>query len=54
VLLAGLTTYVGLRPGMHVWFGMDWDTVHSVGRSFAPVRRHISFGITEQFRMPHF
>jgi hypothetical protein len=51
VLLAGLTTYVGLRPGMHAWFGMDWDVAHSNGASFMPLRRHISFGITQQFRM---
>ncbi len=51
VLLAGVTTYVGLRPGMHVWLGMDWDAVHSTGAMFMPVRRHISFGITQQFRM---
>jgi hypothetical protein len=51
VLLAGVTTYVGLRPGMHVWLGMDWDVAHSTGAIFMPVRRHISFGITQQFRM---
>jgi hypothetical protein len=53
VLLVGLTTYVGLRPGMHAWLGMDWDAVHSTGAQFMPVRSHISFGITQQFRM-HF
>lgn len=51
VLLAGVTTYVGLRPGMHAWVGMDWDVAHSAGALFMPVRRHISFGITQQFRM---
>jgi hypothetical protein len=51
VLLAGVTTYVGLRPGMHVWLGMDWDVAHSNGAVFMPVRRHISFGITQQFRL---
>ena len=51
VLLAGVTTYVGLRPGMHAWFGMDWDFAHTAGATFMPVRRHISFGITQQFRM---
>jgi hypothetical protein len=51
VLLGGVTTYVGLRPGMHVWFGMDWDVAHSTGATFEPVRRHISFGITQQFRL---
>ena len=53
VLLAGITTYVGVRPGMHVWLGMDWDVAHSAGATFMPVRRHISFGITRQFRI-HF
>src|SRR6202040_3803986 len=43
VLLAGVTTYVGLRPGMHVWLGMAWDVAHSTGAMFMPVRRHISF-----------
>lgn len=51
VLLAGVTTYVGLRPGMHVWLGMDWDVAHSTGATFMPVRRHISFGVTQQFRL---
>lgn len=52
-LLAGATTYVGVRPGTHVWLGVDWDVTHSTGANFMPVRRHISFGITQQFRM-HF
>jgi hypothetical protein len=51
VLLAGITTYVGVRPGMHLWLGMDWDVAHSTGAMFMPVRRHVSFGITQQFRM---
>jgi len=50
-LLAGITTFFGLRPGLHVWVGMDWDVAHSAGASFMPVRRHISFGITQQFRL---
>ena len=48
-LLVGASSYVGLRPGMHVWLGMDWDVAHSTGALFMPVRRHISFGITQQF-----
>ncbi|HUC55604.1 MAG TPA: hypothetical protein VMR90_16250 [Candidatus Cybelea sp.] len=52
-LLAGITTYVGVRPGMHVWLGMDWDVAHSTDTVFMPVRRHVSFGITRQFRL-HF
>jgi hypothetical protein len=51
LLLAGVTTYAGLRPGMHVWLGMDWAAAHSTGPLFMPVRRHISFGITQQFRL---
>ena len=50
-LLAGITTYVGLRPGMHAWLAADWDIAHSSGAFYAPVRRHISFGITQQFRI---
>jgi hypothetical protein len=50
-LLVGATTYVGVRPGMHIWLGMDWDAVHSTGEFFMPLRRHISFGITQQFRL---
>ena len=53
-LLAGMTTYVGVRPGMHLWLGMDWDVAHSAGAAFMPIRRHISFGITQQFRMRFF
>jgi hypothetical protein len=50
-LLAGITTYVGLRPGMHAWVAVDWDIAHSSNALYAPVRRHISFGITQQFRI---
>jgi len=53
VLLAGIATYVGLRPGMHAWVGMDWDVAHTTGAQFMPLRRHVSFGITQQFRL-HF
>jgi hypothetical protein len=53
VLLAGITTYVGVRPGMHLWLGADWDAAHSAGSMFMPVRSHFSFGITQQFRL-HF
>ena len=51
VLLAGITTYIGVRPGLHLWLGMDWDAAHSNGSQFMPVRRCISFGITQQFRV---
>jgi hypothetical protein len=51
VLLAGVTTYVGVRPGMHIWLGSDWGVAHSTSALFMPVRRHISFGITQQFRL---
>ena len=50
-LLAGITTYVGLRPGLHAWVAADWDIAHSSGGFYSPVRRHISFGITQQFRI---
>ena len=50
-LLAGITTYVGLQAGLHAWVGADWDIAHSTGTFYAPVRRHISFGITQQFRI---
>lgn len=53
VLLTGVTTYVGLRPGMHVWLGMDWGVAHSNGALFMRERSRISFGITQQFRL-HF
>jgi len=53
VLFTGVTTFFGLRPGMHAWVGMDWDVAHSSGAAFMPIRRHISFGLTQQFRM-HF
>jgi hypothetical protein len=52
-LLLGVTTYVGLRPGLHAWLGMDWEVAHSQGAMFMPPRRHISIGITQQFRL-HF
>ena len=50
-LLVGATTYVGVRPGMHLWFGMDWAVAHSTGAMSMPLRRHISLGVTQQFRM---
>lgn len=50
-LLAGITTYVGLRPGVHAWVAADWDIAHATGALYEPVRRHISFGITQQFRI---
>lgn len=50
-LLTGITTYVGLKPGLHAWVSADWDVAHSSGAFYAPVRRHISFGITQQFRI---
>ena len=50
-LLAGVTTYVGARPGMHLWLGVDWDVAHSTGAVFMPVRSHISLGVTQQFRL---
>jgi hypothetical protein len=50
-LLLGGTTYVGVRPGMHLWLAADWDVAHSTGAMFMPVRRHISFGITQQLRL---
>jgi hypothetical protein len=50
-LLAGITTYAGLRPGMHAWLAADWDVAHSSSALYAPIRRHISFGITQQFRI---
>lgn len=52
-LLAGVTTYAGVRPGMHLWLGVDWDVAHSTSSLFMPVRRHISFGITQQFSRIH-
>jgi hypothetical protein len=50
VLLTGVTTYFGLSPGLHVWLDLEWAVAHSNGENFSPVRRHISIGITRQFR----
>jgi len=52
-LLGGVTTYIGVRPGTHLWLGMDWNVVHSTDALYMPVRRHVSFGITQQFRLHH-
>ncbi|HKT46612.1 MAG TPA: hypothetical protein VJP87_03740 [Candidatus Acidoferrales bacterium] len=49
-LTAGVTSFVGLRPGLHVWIGVDWDLAHSSGPQFMPLRRQVNFGITQQFR----
>jgi hypothetical protein len=37
---------------MHAWFAMDWDAAHSTGMTFMPLHQHISFGLTQQFRLP--
>jgi len=50
VLLVGVTTYFGLAPGMHVWLGLEWAVANSHGENFNAFQRHISFGITRQFR----
>jgi hypothetical protein len=50
-LLAGVTTYVGIQPGTHVWLGVDWDVAHSQKPFYMPIQRHFSFGITKQFRL---
>jgi hypothetical protein len=50
VLLAGVTTYFGLSPGVHVWLALEWAVAHSKGENFSPVEKRISFGITRQFR----
>ncbi len=79
-LLAGIKTFAGVRPGMHIWFGMDWDVAHWANQGLSaeqphshaitvsqlslstgtappvehiPVRRFITFGITQQFRIHH-
>jgi len=51
VLLAGVTTFFGLSPGVHAWLGVEWAFAHSNEENFAPLRRHISFGITRQLRL---
>jgi hypothetical protein len=50
-LLSGITTYFGVSPGMHLWVGADWDWARSAGLAFMPVRKRISAGITQQFRI---
>lgn len=51
ILLVGVTNFVGVRAGTHIWFGIDWNVAHSNRTSFLPVRRHISFGITRQLQV---
>jgi len=50
VVLLGVTTYIGISPGVHVWLGMEQRVAHSNGIHFMPLHRHFSFGITKQFR----
>ncbi|MGC2764185.1 MAG: hypothetical protein WB607_01660 [Candidatus Acidiferrum sp.] len=35
-LLAGITTFLGVRPGMHIWLRMDWDIAHSSNPGLVP------------------
>jgi hypothetical protein len=35
-LLAGITTFAGVRPGMHIWLRMDWDVAHSSNPGLVP------------------
>lgn len=50
-LLLGVTNFVGVRAGVHIWFGIDWEVAHSNNPYFLPVRRRISFGITRQLQV---
>jgi hypothetical protein len=51
VVLSGVATFFGVRPGMHLWLAADWDSAHSADAAFMPISHHISFGITQQFRV---
>ena len=39
-LLAGFTTFLGVRPGMHIWLAMDWDVAHWSNPGLGPEGSH--------------
>jgi hypothetical protein len=51
-LLLGLATYVGVRPGTHVWFQADFPVVRTSSGAPTHATRRFSFGITQQFLLP--
>jgi hypothetical protein len=51
-LLLGVTTYVGLRPGMTAWFSADFPVVQTSSGAPTNLTRRFSFGITQQFLLP--
>lgn len=49
LLLMGVATYLGLRPGMVAWFGVDFPVMQTSSGAPTNMTRRISFGITQQF-----
>lgn len=52
ILLLGVTTYVGVNPGTHVWFEADFPVVQTSTGAPTGLKRRFSFGITRQFQFP--
>ena len=50
-LRLGATTYFSPRPGLHLWFGVDFPVAGTGNGVFSEDRRRISFGVTKQFRL---
>jgi hypothetical protein len=53
VLSLGGATYFSPRPGLELWFGMDFGVAQQWNGIQATVERHISIGISKQFELKH-
>jgi hypothetical protein len=53
VLGAGGATYFSPRPGLELWFGIDFAVAQQMHGIQAQVRRHIGIGISKQIQLRH-
>jgi hypothetical protein len=53
VLSVGAATYYSPRPGLELWFGVDFATAQQWSGVQDTVRRHFRVGISKQFRIGH-
>jgi hypothetical protein len=47
--LIGITTYFGVRPGMHLWLGADWDSAILAGQHSCPSVITLVLGLRSSF-----
>lgn len=49
----GATTYLSPRPGLELWFGVEFTVAQQLNGIQDRLRRHISVGISKQFQLRH-